>query len=154
MDLRYLMICHKFPVQLCEIVISPPRVDQVSLSVGVLQSFPWHQVLNMCSAAGLCISCPVGPRTEMYSTTDKVGCLDILCAIVRLAGSLIRQLFCVCVCPPLVFSLNSQPPFAIKRSVSLPVFLLSTCQSFVSCTFLKAPVGTRARDCLKIACVV
>ncbi len=106
-------------------------------------------------------------RTEMYSKINKVECLiyraDILWAVVRLAGSLIKQLFCVFFFLSLMFSLNSSLFFFLnKRSVSLLVCLLSTCQSFVSCTFLKAHVGTRAHrlfedcvcglDCSDISC--
>ena len=106
----------------------------------------------------LCIFRPVGQGQKMYSKINKAGCIfcgvDIPWAVVRLAGSLIKQLFSRFLNPNLFF-LN-------KRSVSFLVFLLSTCQSFVSCTFLKVHVGTRALglfedrvcglDCSDISC--
>lgn len=99
----------------------------------------------------------------MYSKINNVGCnicsADILWAGFRLAGSLIRRLFCHFF-PHVLAKL--QPFFLYNRSVSLLVFLLSTCQSFVSSTFKSVHVGTRALglfedcvcglDCSDISC--
>lgn len=120
-------------------------------------TYAWLQVVCLL---------PSRTTTEMYSKINKVGRLicsaDILWAVVRLAGSLIRQLFVVFFFLLLMFSLNSNLFSLNKRSVSRLVFLLSTCQSFVSCTFLKVHVGTRTLrlfedcvcglDCSDISC--
>lgn len=112
----------------------------------------------------LCIFRPVGRGQKCIQKFIRWGVLSsrriFREPVVGLAGSLIKQLFCSFFSPRVLLKL--QPFFLNKRSVSLLVFLLSTCQSFVSCTFLKVRVGTRALgpfedcvcglDCSDISC--
>ena len=99
---------------------------------------------------------PCKTRTEMYSKINKAGCLicssDILWAVVRLAGSLIKQLFCRFFF--LMFFLNPNLFFSIRGlsasscSFYPHVSLLSPAPFW---RFMSAPEPS---DCLKIVCVV
>lgn len=136
-------------------------------SSSVFQSAHYSDLLYIrcwvyCSAPR-CVFSPLGWGKKSIQKNNNVQSFicsaDIQLALVGLAGSLIKQVFFFFV---LVFSLNSQPLFLNKRSVRLLLFLLSTCQSFVSCTFLKVHIGTRALglfedcacglDCSDISC--
>lgn len=142
-DLQYIHIL------LCRMSFATTTL--VSLCITDISS---HHLLIICSAAG-CASLALQEKDINVFKNNNVGrniCrADILWAGFRLAGSLIRKLFCHFF-PHVLTKL--QPFFSITGlSASLCFFYphVSLLSPPPSCQFMSAPEPS---DCLKIVCVV